>query len=56
MRSLRHAQVREYFFGHGEGTLAPSSQMADYGDLNIFRLSTGKLSMGLMGKWNNGHS
>ncbi len=39
MKALRHAQIKEYFFGKGgDDTLAPSSQMADYGDLNIFKL------------------
>lgn len=41
MVSLRHAQIREYFFGHGEDALAPSSMTADYGDLNIFRVVEG---------------
>ncbi|KAF2993254.1 Cleavage polyadenylation factor subunit clp1 [Curvularia kusanoi] len=36
MKALRHAQIREYFFGHGEDALAPSSMTADYGDLNVF--------------------
>ncbi|OSS44176.1 hypothetical protein B5807_11246 [Epicoccum nigrum] len=38
MKALRHAQIREYFFGHGEDALAPSSMSADFGDLNIFRV------------------
>ncbi|KAH6614287.1 Pre-mRNA cleavage complex II protein Clp1-domain-containing protein [Boeremia exigua] len=38
MKALRHAQIREYFFGHGEDALAPSSMTADYADLNIFRI------------------
>ncbi|KAF1846602.1 mRNA cleavage and polyadenylation factor IA/II complex [Cucurbitaria berberidis CBS 394.84] len=38
MKALRHAQIREYFFGKGDETLAPSSQMADFGDLNLFKL------------------
>jgi polyribonucleotide 5'-hydroxyl-kinase len=41
MKTLRHAQVREYFFGHGENTLAPSSQTCDFGDLNVFQISEG---------------
>jgi polyribonucleotide 5'-hydroxyl-kinase len=43
MKSLRHAQIREYFFGHGENTLAPSSQSCDFGDLNVFQLTEGEL-------------
>ncbi|KAL5115674.1 Cleavage polyadenylation factor subunit clp1 [Pleosporales sp. CAS-2024a] len=39
MKALRHAQIREYFFGHGENTLAPSSQTCDFGDLNIFQIA-----------------
>lgn len=42
MRSLRHAQIREYFFGKASAadeTLAPSSQTADFSDLHIFRLA-----------------
>ncbi|KAH8728750.1 Pre-mRNA cleavage complex II protein Clp1-domain-containing protein [Phaeosphaeriaceae sp. PMI808] len=38
MKALRHAQVREYFFGHGENTLAPSSQTCDLSDLNVFQI------------------
>ncbi|KAF2829234.1 Clp1-domain-containing protein [Ophiobolus disseminans] len=38
MKALRHSQIREYFFGHGENTLAPSSQTCDFGDLNVFQL------------------
>lgn len=38
MQSLRHAQIKEYFFGKGDETLAPSSQTADFSDLNIFRI------------------
>lgn len=38
MKALRHSQIREYFFGHGEDALAPSSMTADYADLNIFRV------------------
>ena len=43
MKALRHSQIREYFFGHGEDALAPSSMTADYGDLNIFRVIESKL-------------
>lgn len=42
MQTLRHAQIREYFFGKGDETLAPSSQMADFSDLNIFRVIEGQ--------------
>jgi polyribonucleotide 5'-hydroxyl-kinase len=45
MKSLRHAQIREYFFGHGEDALAPSSMTADYADLNIFQIVEGKCSL-----------
>jgi len=39
MKALRHAQIRSYFFGAGEAeTLAPSSQMADFADLAIYRV------------------
>ncbi|KAI4709539.1 Cleavage polyadenylation factor subunit clp1 [Alternaria sp. Ai002NY15] len=41
MKALRHAQIKEYFFGKGDETLAPSSQMADAADLNIFRVVEG---------------
>jgi polyribonucleotide 5'-hydroxyl-kinase len=41
MKALRHAQVREYFFGHGENTLAPSSQTCDFGDLHVFQINEG---------------
>ncbi|EMD95844.1 hypothetical protein COCC4DRAFT_122910 [Bipolaris maydis ATCC 48331] len=46
MRALRHAQIKEYFFGHGDETLAPSSQTADAADLHIFRLVAGGGSNG----------
>lgn len=42
MKTLRHAQIREYFFGHGENTLAPSSQASDFGDMTIFRIVESK--------------
>ncbi|KAI4952158.1 Cleavage polyadenylation factor subunit clp1 [Alternaria rosae] len=42
MKALRHAQIKEYFFGKGDETLAPSSQMADAADLNIFRVVEGE--------------
>ncbi|KAI4939720.1 Cleavage polyadenylation factor subunit clp1 [Alternaria infectoria] len=42
MKALRHAQIKEYFFGKGDETLAPSSQMADVADLNIFRVVEGE--------------
>ncbi|KAF1838054.1 mRNA cleavage and polyadenylation factor IA/II complex [Decorospora gaudefroyi] len=38
MRSLRHAQIKEYFFGRGDEPLAPSSQTADVADLHVFRI------------------
>jgi polyribonucleotide 5'-hydroxyl-kinase len=44
MKSLRHAQVREYFFGHGENTLAPSSQTCDFGECCVFEIGEGMLS------------
>jgi polyribonucleotide 5'-hydroxyl-kinase len=44
MKALRHAQIREYFFGHGEDALAPSSMSADFGDLNIFKVVESKSS------------
>jgi polyribonucleotide 5'-hydroxyl-kinase len=43
MKALRHAQVREYFFGHGENTLAPSSQTCEFGELNVFGIGEGTL-------------
>ena len=39
MKALRHAQIRAYFFGHGENALAPHSQSANYDDLTIFKIS-----------------
>ncbi|KAI4672502.1 Cleavage polyadenylation factor subunit clp1 [Alternaria triticimaculans] len=42
MKALRHAQIKDYFFGKGDETLAPSSQMADAADLNIFRVVEGE--------------
>lgn len=41
MKALRHAQIRSYFFGHGENSLAPTSQTADFGDLSIFKIIEG---------------
>ena len=39
MKQLRHAQIRQYFFGKRDETLAPSSQTADFGDLHIFKIT-----------------
>jgi polyribonucleotide 5'-hydroxyl-kinase len=39
MKALRHAQIRAYFFGHGENALAPHSQAANYDDLAIYKIS-----------------
>jgi hypothetical protein len=39
MKTLRHAQIRAYFFGHGENALAPHSQSANYDDLTIFKIN-----------------
>ncbi|CAN9220249.1 unnamed protein product [Alternaria alternata] len=47
MEALRHAQIKEYFFGKGDETLAPSSQMADAADLNIFRVIEGDVNGGV---------
>ncbi|CAN9198771.1 unnamed protein product [Alternaria sp. RS040] len=47
MEALRHAQIKEYFFGKGDETLAPSSQMADATDLNIFRAIEGDVNGGV---------
>lgn len=44
MKALRHAQIRAYFFGHGEAALAPHSQSASFDELNIFKISEGTLS------------
>jgi polyribonucleotide 5'-hydroxyl-kinase len=41
MKALRHAQIREYFFGHGEDALAPSSMTSDFGELNVLRIVEG---------------
>ncbi|KAF1919721.1 Pre-mRNA cleavage complex II protein Clp1-domain-containing protein [Ampelomyces quisqualis] len=45
MKAVRHAQVREYFFGHGENTLAPSSQTCDFGDLNVFQITEDDMAL-----------
>lgn len=43
MQQLRQSQIRAYFFGTGgENALGPNSQMADFGDLSIFRIRDGK--------------
>lgn len=45
MKALRHAQIKEYFFGKGgDDTLAPSSQMADFSDLNLFKISEAEVN------------
>lgn len=41
MKTFRQHQIREYFFGHGEDALAPSSMTADFGELSIFRVGEG---------------
>ena len=35
---LRHAQIREYFFGDGRNTLSPHTQQVDFNQLSIYRL------------------
>ena len=45
MKQLRQAQIRSYFFGSGgETALAPNSHMADFDELNIFKIIEGKAS------------
>ncbi|KAF1969661.1 Clp1-domain-containing protein [Bimuria novae-zelandiae CBS 107.79] len=39
MKALRHAQIRAYFFGHGDAALAPHSQSATFDELNIFKIA-----------------
>jgi polyribonucleotide 5'-hydroxyl-kinase len=51
MKALRHAQIREYFFGHGEDALAPSSMTAEYADLNIFQIVEGTTPFPLLMWW-----
>ncbi|KAF2838708.1 Clp1-domain-containing protein [Patellaria atrata CBS 101060] len=38
MKTLRHHQIRAYFFGHGNTTLSPYTQMVDFASLSIFRI------------------
>jgi polyribonucleotide 5'-hydroxyl-kinase len=45
MKQLRQAQIRFYFFGSGgDNALAPYSQMADFDDLNLFKIVDGTSS------------
>jgi polyribonucleotide 5'-hydroxyl-kinase len=39
MRQLRQVQIREYFYGHGSMALSPTTQVVDFGQVNIFRIS-----------------
>ena len=46
MKQLRQAQVRSYFFGHGENTLSPSTHWEDYSGMTIYKIVEGMHSAG----------
>ena len=49
MKALRQTQIRSYFFGHSsDNPLGPNSQMADFDDLNIFKIIDGKLFLPIL--------
>ena len=41
---LRHAQIREYFFGDAKNTLSPHTQHVDSSHLHIYRLTDSSLT------------
>ncbi len=45
MKQLRQAQTREYFYGRGEMSLSPFTQVADYGQMALYKVSESKFSI-----------
>ncbi|KAF2198266.1 pre-mRNA cleavage complex II protein-like protein Clp1 [Delitschia confertaspora ATCC 74209] len=39
MKQFRQAQIRSYFFGHGENTLSPSTHWEDYSEMSIYKVA-----------------
>lgn len=39
MKQLRHAQVREYFFGDAKTTLSPHTQQLDFDQVSIYKVA-----------------
>lgn len=44
MKQLRHAQVREYFFGDSKTTLSPHTQQLDFDQLSIYKIAESQFS------------
>jgi len=42
MSQVRHAQVREYFFGDTRTALSPHTTLVDFSDVTIFRVTDGE--------------
>lgn len=42
MRQLRQAQIREYFFGDAKNTLSPHTQLIDFSQLSIYKITESK--------------
>lgn len=45
MQQLRHAQVREYFFGDAKTTLSPHTQQLDFDQLSIYKVAESQLPL-----------
>lgn len=43
LQELRHAQIREYFFGDAKNPLSPHIQQIDFDQLSIYKLAEGTL-------------
>ena len=39
LENLRHAQIREYFFGDAKTTLSPHIQQVDFSSVSIYKLA-----------------
>jgi polyribonucleotide 5'-hydroxyl-kinase len=42
MRKFREAQIKEYFYGHGNMGLSPFTQLVEYNQLTIYRINDGR--------------
>ena len=41
MRKFREAQIKEYFYGHGNMGLSPFTQLVEYNQVTIYRINDG---------------
>lgn len=41
MRKFREAQIKEYFYGHGNMGLSPFTQLVEYNQVTVYRINDG---------------